>query len=113
MLKLILEYVENPDIAPISVLWLYVILLPACDMVRSIAENQALWIGRKICIRIRAIAVGEIYAKALRRKAAAGNDSVLGDTAKGDKDTFWDRMKRLVGLKKKNKQGTERIFDRV
>ncbi len=68
LLKAILEYVENTEIAPLNVLWLYVILLPITDIIRSIADARALWIGRKICINIRAILVGEIYAKALAAK---------------------------------------------
>lgn len=106
LLKAILEFVEHPGEAPLSVLWLYVILLPVTDLVRSIADNQALWVGRKICINVRAILVGEIYAKSLRRKAAAGNDAVLG-TAKDDKKTegskgWLAKLKRAVGLGKKD-----------
>ncbi|CAK7199621.1 Transporter of the ATP-binding cassette (ABC) [Sporothrix eucalyptigena] len=111
LLKAILEYVEHPDRAPRNVLWLYVIGLPITDLIRSFGDNRALWVGRKICINIRAILVGEIYAKALRRKAAAGNDSVLGD--KADKATAgaadgkkgWvDSVKSKLGLKKKTSQ---------
>ena len=109
LLKAILEYVEDPSIAPKNVLWLYVILLPISDILRSVCDGQALWIGRKICINIRAIIVGEIYAKALRRKAAAGNDSTLGadkkkgqeaDTAKGG---IIAKVKRALGLGKDTK----------
>lgn len=111
LLKAILQYVENPDIAPINVLWLYVILLPLVDVVRSIADGVALWVGRKICIRIRAIIVGEIYAKALRRKAATTKHSVLGEEKKqkkaddsADEDTgVIAKAKRALGLKKKKK----------
>ena len=110
LLKAILEYVEHPDQAPRSVLWLYVIGLPLTDLIRSFGDNRALWVGRKICINIRAILVGEIYAKALRRKAAAGNDSVLGDKADkaaaaaaeaNSKKSWVDSVKSKLGLKKK------------
>ncbi|KAG9246127.1 ABC transporter-like protein [Calycina marina] len=84
LLKAILEYIEDPDSSPRNVIWLYVILLSFTDILRSLADGQALWIGRKICIRLRAIMIGEIYAKALRRKAAAASDTTLGD--KKDKD---------------------------
>lgn len=102
LLRAILQYVENPDAAPINVLWLYVILLPLVDIVRSIADGMALWIGRKICIRIRAIIVGEIYAKALRRKAASSKDKVLGGSDKkpsGEDNGVVSRAKRLLGIK--------------
>ncbi|RFU75401.1 atp-dependent bile acid permease [Trichoderma arundinaceum] len=87
LLKAILQFVERPDDTPINVLWLLVIGLPVLDTLRSYCDGMALWIGRKICIRVRAIIVGDIYAKALRRKAAAGKDKVLlGDKAKSDDD---------------------------
>lgn len=111
LLKLILEYVEDPAVAPRNVLWLYVIMLPVADIARSVADNQALWIGRKICINIRAILVGEIYAKALRRKAASGKDSVLGGEKKdrdAKKDGFVTRVKRAFGLGKNEKKSSDR-----
>lgn len=100
LLKAILEYVEHPGQAPLNVLWLYVILLPIADLVRSVADNRALWIGRKICINVRAILIGDIYAKALRRKAAAGNDTVLGQDTKDatEKESWLAKLKKLVGL---------------
>lgn len=75
LLKAILEYLENTDRIPRSAAWLYVVLLFATGAVQAVSDGQALWIGRKICIRLRAIIVGEIYSKTLRRKAAAGTDS--------------------------------------
>ena len=72
LIKGILEYVEQPDGRPRSFIWLLVILLPVSDIVRAIAENQNLWIGRKVCIRVRAIVIGEIYAKSLRRRVNSG-----------------------------------------
>ncbi|KAI0376643.1 P-loop containing nucleoside triphosphate hydrolase protein [Hypomontagnella monticulosa] len=101
LLKAILEYVEMPTAAPRNVLWLYVILLPVADIIRSVADGQALWIGRRICIRIRAIIIGEIYAKALRRKAASGKDTILGNTDENAKETRLERLKRFLRLKKK------------
>ncbi|KAI0833082.1 P-loop containing nucleoside triphosphate hydrolase protein [Hypoxylon sp. FL0890] len=109
LLKAILEYVEMPTVAPRSVLWLYVILLPLSDLVRSIADGQGLWIGRKICIRIRSIIIGEIYAKALRRKAASGTDTVLGNRDADVTETKLERIKQFLRLKKKTdkKPGTQ------
>ncbi|KAH9904997.1 hypothetical protein F4778DRAFT_731477 [Xylariomycetidae sp. FL2044] len=108
LLKAILQYVEMPTIAPKNVLWLYVILLPVSDILRSIADNQALWIGRKVCIRIRGIIIGEIYAKALRRKAASGGDTVLGNASdKAANETKLDKLKRFLRLKKDNKSDSQ------
>jgi ABC-type multidrug transport system fused ATPase/permease subunit len=110
LLRAILEYIEQPDMAPRNVLWLYIILLPTVDAVRSFADGMALWVGRKICIRIRAVMVGEIYAKALRRKAATAKDSTLGDKKGKDnapkKDGLVSRLKRLLGLEKDKKADT-------
>lgn len=115
LLKAILQYVERPDDAPINVLWLLVIGMPIVDTIRSYSDGMALWIGRKICIRVRAIIVGDIYAKALRRKAAAGKDKVLleSKSAKSsDKDDdsasegTAGKIKRALGFKKKGKKGS-------
>lgn len=106
LLKAILEYIENPESAPRNVIWLYVILLAFTDVLRSLADQQALWIGRKICIRLRAIIIGEIYAKALRRKAASGGDSVLGAAKKDAKNVEKPRWWRRVLGKKKNEQAS-------
>lgn len=107
LLKAILEYIEDPGTAPRNVIWLYVILLSFTDILRSLADNQALWLGRKICIRLRAIIIGEIYAKALRRKAAAGADTVLGDKkdrSDAAKPSLARRILRLSSKKKDESQ---------
>ena len=83
LVKAILDYVENPDSAPREVAWLYVFGIFAFSIFDNIANGQALFIGRRICIRIRSIIVGEVYAKSLRRKAIAGGESQLG---RKDKD---------------------------
>jgi ABC-type multidrug transport system fused ATPase/permease subunit len=119
LLKAILEYVEEPDRAPINVLWLYVIGLPVLDTIRSYADGMALWTGRKICIRVRAIIIGDIYAKALRRKAAAGKDKVLGEDSakkiKADSDSDNEgtiaKIKGALGLKKRSKNKTATSSD--
>jgi ABC-type multidrug transport system fused ATPase/permease subunit len=103
LLKAILEYIEDPDRAPRNVIWLYVILLSFTDILRSFADQQALWIGRKICIRLRAIIIGEIYAKALRRKAAAGSDTVLGEKKNKDDAAKTSKLKKILGLGGKKK----------
>ncbi|KAJ5836890.1 hypothetical protein N7447_002916 [Penicillium robsamsonii] len=71
LLKAILEYVEDPRSTTPNAAWLFAILLFCCATVQGVADGQALFIGRKMGVRIRAIIIGEIYAKALRRKAGA------------------------------------------
>ncbi|KAF6241708.1 hypothetical protein HO173_000419 [Letharia columbiana] len=82
LLKAFLEYVEDPAGTPVNAAWFYMILLAMSSCIKAITDGQALWLGRRICIRLRAVIVGEIYAKALRRKAAAGTDTVLGEEKK-------------------------------
>lgn len=78
LLRLILEYVQDPEVYPRNVAWLYVSLLFVAGIIAAISNGQTLWIGRRISVRLRAIIVGEVYAKALRRKAAAGSEHALG-----------------------------------
>lgn len=85
LLKAFLEYVEDPAGTPVNAAWFYMILLAVSSCVKAITDGQALWLGRRICIRLRAVIVGEIYAKALRRKAAAGTDTVLGEGKSSEK----------------------------
>ncbi|KAH0497916.1 hypothetical protein TgHK011_005198 [Trichoderma gracile] len=113
LLRAILQYVEHPEFAPVSVLWLFVIALPVLDTIRSYCDGMALWIGRKICINVRAIMVGDIYAKALRRKAAAGKDKVLlgekaqssnGQGVEAGSKGFVAKIKHALGLGKKQQK---------
>ncbi|KAL8824526.1 MAG: hypothetical protein Q9191_004997 [Dirinaria sp. TL-2023a] len=79
LLKAILEFVESPQDSSINAAWFYVILLACSSIAEGIANGQALWRGRKICIRLHAIVLGEVYAKTLKRKAAATTEKVLGE----------------------------------
>lgn len=97
LLKAILEYIEEPQYTPRNAAWFYVFLLFVSGCASALSEGQALWIGRKICIRIRAIIIGEIYAKALKRRVASGTDKVLGEKKKDDKN---DKEQRPKGLKR-------------
>lgn len=108
LLKAILEYVENPQDTPVNAAWFYVVLLACSAIAEGVTNGQGLWRGRKICIRLHAIIVGEVYAKALRRKAAAASDTILGEGKKtGDKTsdhkTSMKAKLRSLGRKKKAK----------
>jgi len=113
LLKVILEYVEQPDQTPANAAWFYVILLFVSGSLSALADGQALWLGRKICIRLRAVIIGEIYAKALKRRAGATTDKVLGEEKKkqqeSDKEDEQPKgLKRIFnfGKKKKSKSQT-------
>ena len=111
LLKAILEYVENPDEIPVNAAWFYVILLACSSIAEGVTNGQGLWIGRKICIRLRAVIIGEIYAKALRRKAASATDKVLGDaTERNDREKADNSLKNKIlrfGRKKKAKSTSQ------
>lgn len=98
LLKAILEYVEDPQL-PVATVWFYITLLTFSTCVQAITDGQTLWIGRKICIRLRAVIISEIYAKALRRKASAGADTILGDDKK--------KVKEKIGTKNSTKDKTK------
>ena len=105
LLKVILEYVEDYERTPANAAWFYVILLAVTTCIEAITNGQALWLGRKICIRLRAIIIGEIYAKALRRKIGAGSDTILGDAVKKENEANEDakqHKKLSFGRKKKD-----------
>ncbi|KAJ9663926.1 Transporter of the ATP-binding cassette (ABC) [Coniosporium apollinis] len=103
LLKAILEYVENPDYTPRNAAWFFVILLFVSGCASALADGQALWIGRKICIRLRAVIVGEIYSKALKRRAAAGVDKVLGEKKEKLDESKRNLMKRAMSFRRKKK----------
>jgi ABC-type multidrug transport system fused ATPase/permease subunit len=108
LLKAILEYIEKPEYTPRNAAWFYVILLFVSGSLSALADGQALWIGRKICIRLRAVIIGEIYAKALKRRAAAGTDKVLGEEKKKDDNEEPKGLKRYLTFgKKKDKKASE------
>lgn len=97
LLQKILEYVEAPEDTPKNSAWFFVILLFVVGIFGAVADGQALWTGRHICIQLRAVIVGEIYAKALKRKAAANVDEkVLGQDKKKEnvsqKQSLWQRI---------------------
>ncbi|ORY79996.1 hypothetical protein BCR37DRAFT_381441 [Protomyces lactucae-debilis] len=91
LLKKILEYLEDPQDTPRGVAWLYCAGLLIGSIFSTVGNGQALFIGRRICIRLRAIIIGEVYAKALRRKDV----SAQGD---GDADDGQANNGQIINL---------------
>ncbi|GAA5893134.1 hypothetical protein JCM6882_003894 [Rhodosporidiobolus microsporus] len=78
MLKGILAHIaarNRGEPAPTHVAVLYAWALFVSTVVGSLGSSQSLFIGRRICIRLRSIIVGEVFTKALRRKDQAGSSS--------------------------------------
>ncbi|QHS74704.1 bile acid-transporting ATPase YBT1 [Saccharomyces paradoxus] len=68
LLKRILEYVEDQSSAPSNLAWFYVTTMFVGRILVAICQAQALFFGRRVCIRMKSIIISEIYTKALRRK---------------------------------------------
>ncbi|WEW55998.1 Transporter of the ATP-binding cassette (ABC) [Emydomyces testavorans] len=101
LLKLILEYVEDPTSVPRNTAWFYVILLFVCGAIQAVGDGQSLWLGRKLSVKFRAIVIGELYAKALRRKAGASIPPPIEEEEESSP------KKQSNDSKKKTKNNTE------
>lgn len=74
LLKKILEYVESPETESTSLAWLFVILMVFSSPITAALSGRSLFLGRRICTRMRAIIIGEVYSKALRRRVTSSSD---------------------------------------
>lgn len=79
LLKRILEYVEDRDSAPANLAWFYVFGMFLCRILVAVCQGQALFFGRRVCIRMKAIIISEIYTKALKRKISANSAKQSSD----------------------------------
>ncbi|ODV81047.1 uncharacterized protein CANTADRAFT_25320 [Suhomyces tanzawaensis NRRL Y-17324] len=68
LLKRVLEYVDSPESSSKMLAWTFVCLMPIFKIIDSISSGCSLYLGRRVCVRMKAIIIGEVYAKALRRK---------------------------------------------
>ncbi|KAI5953498.1 YBT1 [Candida jiufengensis] len=68
LLKKVLEYVADPASTSTNLAWTFVFMMPVMKMLDSIASGCSLFLGRRVCCRMKAVIIGEVYAKALRRK---------------------------------------------
>lgn len=88
LIKLLLEYLEASSTSSASTAWLYVTLLFVSSFLKAVAEGQASWLGKKVAIHLRAIVVGEIFSKTLKRKFTTNAMSIekeKGGEVKDDK----------------------------
>lgn len=101
LLRAILQYVEDPRSTTPNAAWLFAILLFCSGSIQGIADGQALWVGRKLGLKLRAIIIGEIYAKALRRKAGASTES---STKKAPEPVKGKKKSKFFSFGRKKKQ---------
>lgn len=66
---------QRGDSVPNHVILLYAWVTFVATLIVSIGRSLSLFLGRRICIRLRSIIVGEVFTKALRRKDQAGHSS--------------------------------------
>lgn len=71
LLKFVLQYVDDPLLSTRAWAWTLVLLMPFLKVADSCCSGCSLFLGRRVCLRMRAIIIGQVYAKALRRKIAA------------------------------------------
>lgn len=105
MLKRVLEYVADPTITSASVAWCLVLLMPVAKMADSTCAGFSLFIGRRICVRMRAVIVGEVYAKALRRKITVQEAAEAEDSTKTSQES--PELKPTDSKDSKNKDSKE------
>lgn len=75
LLKKVLEYVADQSSTTRNVAWCLVILMPLSKMADSTTSGFSLFLGRRVCVRMRAIIIGQVYAKALRRRITTSESS--------------------------------------
>lgn len=73
-LRLLLRYIDerNTSDRPAHVAYLYVAMMAGGQCLGITAMGQCLFIGRRVCIRLRAIIIAEVFTKALRRRDVTG-----------------------------------------
>ncbi|PWN37140.1 uncharacterized protein FA14DRAFT_113198, partial [Meira miltonrushii] len=83
-IKLILSYIaersHGKHSTPLHMAVLYAVFLLIGGLIETVSASQGLFIGRRLCIRARAILIFEIVNKSLRRRDTGGG------AAKEDKD---------------------------
>lgn len=85
--RLILEAIDDPDQRHHSAAYVYAALTLLCNLLKSQADLNHLWHGRRAQIRMRTELMITIYDKALKRKDLSGaidtgKMDVTGDSAR-------------------------------
>ncbi|KAF9942386.1 hypothetical protein BGZ65_001426 [Modicella reniformis] len=71
-LERILHFIKNKKTVSVEWGYVYVFGMFFGMLLGTVAQSQTLWHGRRISMQLRSIVVGEVFAKALRRKDRAG-----------------------------------------
>lgn len=109
-LRLLLKFIEERKTSPQPnhVAWLYILMMASGQGLGVTAMGQCLMIGRRVCVRIRAIIIAEVFAKALRRqdtagsvkktKKAAGKDGKKEEGASAEEETSGSTDGQIANL---------------
>lgn len=65
---------QDEILIPVHMAVLYALFMLCGQMISSVSASQALFIGRRICIQLRAILITEIVTKSLRRRESSGKN---------------------------------------
>ncbi|WVR09322.1 hypothetical protein IAU60_006387 [Kwoniella sp. DSM 27419] len=74
-LRLLLQYIKDREVTeqPTHVAVLYVGMMAGSQALAAILMGQPLFLGRRLGVRLRAIIITDVFAKALRRRDLSGN----------------------------------------
>ncbi|ODV59385.1 bile acid-transporting ATPase YBT1 [Ascoidea rubescens DSM 1968] len=86
LLKVILEFIDDSNYIPLNLAWFSVFLMFGVRVLNSLLFGVSLFIGRRVCTRMRSIIIGQVYSKALRRKLSV-EKSIPNDDSKSNKSS--------------------------
>lgn len=112
MIQVILEYVDDQSSTPASLVWLYVVVLFFFKLIAAVTQSQALFIGRRVCARMRTVVISEVFTKALKGRvtplsklgaasadiAAANEVGNVQSNADGSADSSADSIGTVINL---------------
>ncbi|WPH01610.1 Hypothetical protein R9X50_00445800 [Acrodontium crateriforme] len=82
IIRLILNFIQSPENENkqyIATAWICIFGLLISGVVTALSDCQAEWIGKNMVVKMRAILIGEIYSKVLRRKVSVGSQVTDGN----------------------------------
>ncbi|GME83826.1 unnamed protein product [Ambrosiozyma monospora] len=103
LLKKILEYIDDPITTPSSLAWLFSFLMLAVNVIAACFDGRCLFIGRRVCTRMKAVIIGEVYSKALRRSFNSSKENKI------DKDS--DKAEASESIKDNDSKKSEELKD--
>lgn len=84
-LRLLLQFVTERDVrdTPTHVAYVYIAMMAGGQILGIATMAQSLFLGRRVCIRIRAVIIAEVFTKALRQADDAAPPTKEGTAKRG------------------------------